>query len=62
MSTSHTVAPLEPITFDRDRPARYRRWSVRVDGEVATVTMAVDPDGGLRADYQLRLKLLRPRR
>ncbi|MEZ5261567.1 MAG: 2,3-epoxybenzoyl-CoA dihydrolase [Acidimicrobiales bacterium] len=54
MSTSHTVAPLEPITFDRD-PSRYRHWSVRVDGEVATVTMAVDPDGGLRADYQLRL-------
>ncbi|MGD9755535.1 MAG: enoyl-CoA hydratase-related protein, partial [Acidimicrobiia bacterium] len=54
MSTSHTVAPLEPITFDRD-PLRYRHWSVRVDGEVATVTMAVDPDGGLRADYQLRL-------
>jgi benzoyl-CoA-dihydrodiol lyase len=35
-------------------PDRYRHWSVSVDGEVATVTMSVDPGGGLRGDYELK--------
>ena len=41
------------IEFDVD-PDTYRHWSVEYDGPVATVTMAVDPDGGLRDDYQLK--------
>ncbi|MCC6438036.1 MAG: benzoyl-CoA-dihydrodiol lyase [Acidimicrobiales bacterium] len=54
MSTRTDVAPLGPIGFDRD-PSGYRHWSLAVDGNIATVTMRVDPDGGVRPDYQLRL-------
>jgi len=35
-------------------PSSYRHWSVEIDGEVATVTMAVTPDGGLSSDYELK--------
>jgi len=35
-------------------PERYRHWGLAVDGPVATVTMQVDPEGGLRDDYELK--------
>lgn len=35
-------------------PAHYRHWTATIDGEVATVTMTVDPAGGLRDDYELK--------
>jgi benzoyl-CoA-dihydrodiol lyase len=44
----------DPITFERD-PARYRHWRLELDGPVATVSMAVDPGGGLGAGYELKL-------
>src|SRR5947209_2266998 len=43
-----------PITFESD-PADYRHWRLECDGAVATVRMAVDPDGGLGPGYQLKL-------
>src|SRR6516225_6934776 len=43
-----------PITFERD-PTGYRHWRLHCDGPVATVRMAVDPGGGLRDDYELKL-------
>jgi benzoyl-CoA-dihydrodiol lyase len=39
----------------RALPEGYRHWRVEVDGAVATVTMTVDPTGGLAADYDLKL-------
>src|SRR6185295_1295044 len=36
-------------------PASRHHWRVDIDGEVATVAMAVDPAGGLRSDYELKL-------
>ena len=36
-------------------PQTYRHWRVEFDGPVATVTMAVTPDAGLRPDYELKL-------
>ena len=36
-------------------PERYRHWSLAVDGVVATLTMAVNEDGGLRDGYKLKL-------
>src|SRR6476469_10367545 len=36
-------------------PEQYRHWQLSVDGPVATLTMQVDPEGGLRADYELKL-------
>ena len=36
-------------------PARYRHWRMAVDGDVATLTMDVDENGGLFEGYQLKL-------
>ena len=36
-------------------PEQYRHWRLSVDGPVATLRMQVDPDGGLRDDYELKL-------
>ncbi len=43
----------ERIELETD-PSSYRHWRLDVDGAVATLTMAVDPDGGL-GDYELKL-------
>src|SRR5687768_887273 len=49
------TAPVQPpVTFDRE-PASYRHWKLDVDGPVATLTMAVTAEGGLRDDYDLKL-------
>ncbi|HEY4987826.1 MAG TPA: enoyl-CoA hydratase-related protein, partial [Bradyrhizobium sp.] len=42
------------IDFQTD-PQRYRHWKIAVDGDVATLTMDVDEDGGLFEGYQLKL-------
>ena len=44
----------QPISFATD-PSTYRHWRLAFDGPVATVTMAVTPDAGLRDDYELKL-------
>ena len=44
----------ETIEFRTD-PSSYRHWELSVDGSVATLTMRVTPDAGLRADYELKL-------
>ena len=41
------------VDFDTD-PSRYRHWDLAVDGEVATLRLVVDPDGGLVPGYQLK--------
>ncbi len=38
----------------RVEPDSYRHWQLDVEGSVATLKMDVDPDGGLRDDYQLK--------
>src|SRR6266849_6161738 len=42
------------IDFQTD-PSRYQHWKLDVDGEVATLTMDVDENGGLFEGYQLKL-------
>ena len=42
------------VVYDR-APETYRHWSLAVDGDIATLTLAVDEDGGLRPGYQLKL-------
>ncbi|WP_419921208.1 2,3-epoxybenzoyl-CoA dihydrolase [Candidatus Poriferisodalis sp.] len=44
----------EPIVEFQTHPSRYHHWSLSVDGPIATLTMAVDPHGGLRDDYELK--------
>src|SRR5690349_12290842 len=36
-------------------PDRYKHWSLRFEGPVATLTMAIDEDAGLREGYKLKL-------
>jgi benzoyl-CoA-dihydrodiol lyase len=35
-------------------PASYRHWRLDVDGEIATLTLDVDPGGGLASGYELK--------
>src|SRR5258707_5445736 len=42
------------IDYQTD-PSRYRHWKLDVDGDVATLTMDVDENGGLFEGYQLKL-------
>jgi benzoyl-CoA-dihydrodiol lyase len=65
----HEIANKEPVMAGEDRvlaggaswidfqtePSRYRHWRLAVDGEVATLTMDVDENGGLFEGYQLKL-------
>jgi benzoyl-CoA-dihydrodiol lyase len=43
--------PFIDVRVERDA---YRHWTVTTDGDVARLVMQVDPDGGLRDDYQLK--------
>ena len=42
------------ITFATE-PSAYRHWELSIDAPVATLTMRVSPDAGLRDDYELKL-------
>ena len=45
----------EPLVEFATHPDRYRHWTLTVDGPVATLALAVDPAGGLRDDYELKM-------
>lgn len=48
-------APAAPVRVDFDtHPDRYRHWRLEVDGEVATLSLVVDPDAGLVPGYELK--------
>jgi benzoyl-CoA-dihydrodiol lyase len=42
------------ITFDTD-PSRYRHWKLGFEGEVATLTLDAQEDGGIQPGYKLKL-------
>ena len=44
----------EPILFDT-APTEYRHWRLEIEPPIATLTMQVTPDAGLRDDYELKL-------
>lgn len=44
-----------PVVDFRTSPERYRHFSVDVEGEVATVTLAVDEQGGIVPGYELKM-------
>ncbi len=53
--TATATAPAQgPLTFQTS-PERYRHWRLDVQGDIATLAMAVQQDGGLRDDYELKL-------
>ena len=41
------------VDFDTT-PEHYRHWTLAIDGDVATLTLAVDEDGGLVPGYELK--------
>ncbi|HEV8585908.1 MAG TPA: 2,3-epoxybenzoyl-CoA dihydrolase [Methylomirabilota bacterium] len=49
-----TTTPQPPVDF-RTEPARYKHWRLAFDGPVATLTMDVQEDAGLRPGYELKL-------
>ena len=50
---SHAV--FQPVETFQTHPDSYRHWSLAVDGSIATLTLRVDEQGGLRsADYELK--------
>ena len=49
-----TTTEIHPIRF-QTQPEAYRHWKLAVAGDVATLTMAVEPFGGHRDDYELKL-------
>lgn len=42
------------IDYDTS-PERYKHWTLAVDGEIATLTMNIDEDAGLKEGYKLKL-------
>ena len=51
---AETTTKLAPVDF-RSEPARYKHWKLTFDGPVATLTMDVQEEGGLRPGYELKL-------
>jgi benzoyl-CoA-dihydrodiol lyase len=47
--------PVSPQIAFETSPDRYRHWKLAFDGVVATLSMDVQEDGGLRPDYRLKL-------
>src|SRR6188768_1689673 len=54
MATSESPAASSPVSFETN-PSRYRHWKLAFDGEIATLSMDVQEDAGLRGDYRLKL-------
>src|SRR5436190_16040147 len=52
--TSEPQVKPAPVDYQTD-PSRYRHWRLAVDGAIATITMDVQEDGGIRPGYKLKL-------
>ncbi len=53
-ATEQSQAKVEPPDY-RTEPGKYKHWKLSFDGPVATLTMDVAEDGGLRPGYKLKL-------
>ncbi len=54
MATTETPTSPAPISFETD-PSRYQHWKLTFDGAIATLSMDVKEDAGLKPDYRLKL-------
>jgi benzoyl-CoA-dihydrodiol lyase len=52
--TQEPQAKMDSVDFQTD-PSRYKHWRLSFEGPVATLTMDVAEDGGLRPGYKLKL-------
>jgi benzoyl-CoA-dihydrodiol lyase len=53
-SGSGQASTVDPVTFET-HPSQYQHWKLAFDGPVATLSMDVREDAGLRPDYRLKL-------
>jgi len=53
-ATEQPQSKMEPPDYRTD-PSKYKHWKLSFDGPVATLTMDVAEDGGLRPGYKLKL-------
>jgi benzoyl-CoA-dihydrodiol lyase len=53
-ATQELQVKFEPVSFQTE-PSKYKHWRLTFDGPVATLTMDVAEDGGLRPGYKLKL-------
>ena len=54
VATQEPKATMDAVDFQTD-PSRYKHWRLGFEGPVATLTMDVAEDGGLRPGYKLKL-------
>jgi benzoyl-CoA-dihydrodiol lyase len=54
LATTEPATGPDQVTFDTD-PGRYRHWTLAVDGQVATLALAVQEDAGFHPGYTLKL-------
>ena len=54
VATQESRGKVEAVNFQTD-PSRYKHWRLSFDGPVATLTMDVAEDGGIRPGYKLKL-------
>jgi len=54
VATQESQAKQEAVDFQTD-PSRYKHWRLAFEGPVATLTMDVAEDGGIRPGYKLKL-------
>lgn len=52
--TQETQINPAPVDYQTD-PSRYKHWRLSFDGPVATLTMDVNEEGGIRPGYKLKL-------
>jgi benzoyl-CoA-dihydrodiol lyase len=54
ITTRESTEKMALVDFQTDS-SRYKHWKVSCDGAIATLTMDVSEDGGLRPGYKLKL-------
>jgi benzoyl-CoA-dihydrodiol lyase len=54
VATQELQPKIDTVDFQTD-PSRYKHWRLGFDGPVATLTMDVAEDGGIRPGYKLKL-------
>ena len=52
---TRAAAPQDARIDYRTEPSQYRHWQLACAGEVATLTLDIDADGGIRPGYKLKL-------
>ena len=52
MNSPEAVKPV--ITYDTS-PAQYKHWSLACNGDIATLTLNINEDGGIKPGYKLKL-------